>query len=341
MTIAVLLWPHANVRYFESMKRLAAAEMEILLHTFDEQIEVRTLEMQGIEFCAFDVAEVDDRLRRLLSRLSCAYAVFAVQGEALLPLQPGGQLRFGGDLSGVLKYKGKTNEMFTGMLVNLAVFSSEYAKWFDRPLQVLDPMCGRGTTLFEALRRDYDASGVEIDKTDVAEVRKFLKKYCEHNRLKHRVESSSMTADGKSVGTRTRFTLAENAERFREDPRTLTLTLGDTLLTDRFYKGRTFHALACDLPYGVQHESRDGQSKVALDKLMARALRAWQKVLLPGAAVALSFNANTLPLEQARQMLERAGFVPLTGGPYDHMAHWVEQAITRDIAVARWPGRES
>ena len=33
--------------------------------------------------------------------------------------------------------------------------------------------------------------------------------------------------------------------------------------------------------------------------------------------------------------------VPLTGGPYDHMAHWVEQAITRDIAVARWPGKES
>ena len=47
---------------------------------------------------------------------------------------------------------------------------------------------------------------MEIDKTDVAEVRKFLKIYCEHNRLKHRVESSSMTADGKSVGTRTRFT---------------------------------------------------------------------------------------------------------------------------------------
>ena len=114
MTIAVLLWPHANVRYFESMKRLAAAEMEILLHTFDERIEVRNLEMQGIEFCAFDVAEVDDRLRRLLSRLSCAYAVFAVQGEALLPLQPGGQLRFGGDLSGVLKYKGRRTRCSPG-----------------------------------------------------------------------------------------------------------------------------------------------------------------------------------------------------------------------------------
>ena len=66
----------------------------------------------------------------------------------MCPCSPAGSSALGGDLSGVLKYKGKTNEMFTGMLVNLAVFSSEYAKWFDRPLQVLDPMCGRGTTLF-------------------------------------------------------------------------------------------------------------------------------------------------------------------------------------------------
>ena len=134
---------------------------------------------------------------------------------------------------------------------------------------------------------------------------------------------------------------AESGGRVREDPRTLMLSGGESLLTERVYEGRTFHALAGELLYGGQHERRGGQSKVALDKLMTLALRAWQKVLLPGAAVALSFNANTLPLEQARQMLERAGFVPLTGGPYDHMAHWVEQAITRDIAVARWPGKES
>ena len=146
MTIAVLLWPHANVRYFESMKRLAAAEMEILLHTFDEQIEVRNLEMQGIEFCAFDVAEVDDRLRRLLSRLSCAYAVFAVQGEALLPLQPGGQLRFGGDLSGVLKYKAGNRREPPSRPCGPCVPVSEW-RWGGDPPRHLDgvgPRVGRG-----------------------------------------------------------------------------------------------------------------------------------------------------------------------------------------------------
>ena len=337
MTIAVLLWPHANVRYFESMKQLAQAEMEILLRTWDENIQVRPLSLQGIDFLAFDTAQDDERLRRLLSRLSCAYAVFAVQGELLRPLQGARLPRFQGDLSGVLKYKGKTNEMFTGMLVNLAVFSSQYAGYFDRPLRVLDPMCGRGTTLFEALRRDYDAAGVEIDKTDVGEIRKFLKKYCEHNRLKHRVESDSLTVNGRSAGARTRFTLAEDAARFKADPRILTVTLGDTTLADHFCKGPTYHALCCDLPYGVQHESRDGKDKVALDKLMSRALRAWKKTLLPGAGVALSFNANTLPLAQARAMLEAAGFEVVQGGPYDRLAHWVEQAITRDVAVARCP----
>lgn len=339
MTYAVLLWPHANVRYFESVKKLAVAELSIMLRAFNESIEVKPCVMNGLELLTFEAGEMDDRLKKLLSMVSCAYAVFEVRGEMLLPLMPGGQMRFGGDFSGILKYKGKTNEMFTGMLINLAVFSSDYADKFDKPLSILDPMCGRGTSLFEGLRRNYDMTGVEIDKNDVGELTRFVKKYAEYNRLKHRVESASMTVDGKNAGARTKYTIAENNVMFKADPRTLTVTLGDTLLTDRFYKGRSFHALVCDLPYGVQHESRDGQSKVSLDKMMRKALQAWKKTLFPGAAVALSFNSNTLPLADARRMLKDAGYEPLEGGAYDTFGHWVEQAITRDIAVARFPGK--
>ena len=338
MTYAVLLWPHANVRYFESIKSLAVAELRVMLRALCGETQVSPCRMGGLELLTFDAGEPDERMRRLLAMVSSAYAVFEVRGDALIPLMPGGELRFGGDLSGVLKYKGKTNEMFTGLLLNLAVFSSDFADKFDKPLSVLDPMCGRGTTLFEGLRRNWDVSGVEIDKTDVGELTRFVKKYAEFNHLKHKMESASMTVDGRNAGARTRFTIAENNAAFKQDPRTLTVTLGDTLLTDRFYKGRCFHALACDLPYGVQHESRDGQTRVSLDKLMARALQAWKKTLFPGAAVALSFNANTLPLADARDMLAKAGYEPLTGGPYDGLSHWVEQAITRDVAVARFPG---
>ncbi len=338
MKIAVLLWPHSNARYFESMKKLAAAELTVMLRAVLTEVEVRPFAPGGLSMLAFDVPEWDGQMKKLLSMVSCAYAVFEVRGDALLPLMPGGQLRFGGDLSGILKYKGKTNEMFTGMLINLAVFSSDFASKFERPLCILDPMCGRGTTLFEGLRRSYDMCGIEIDKTDVGELTRFVKKYAEFNHLKHKTDAASMTVEGKNAGARTRFTLAENSSAFKEDPRTLTVTLGDTLLADKFYRGRPFHALVCDLPYGVQHESRDGQDKVSLDKLMKKALTAWKKTLLPGAGVALSFNANTLPLSAAREMLQNAGFEPLVGGAYDGLGHWVEQAITRDVAVARFPG---
>ncbi len=338
MTYALLLWPHANVRYFESVKTLAQAELQVMLHAVDESIVIRTEKMNGLELIAFDAPAMDERMEKLLSLVSCAYAIFEKKGDALLPLLAGGQLRFGGDLSGILKYKGKTNEMFTGMLLNLAVFSGDFAGKFDKPLCVLDPMCGRGTSLFEGLRRNWDMTGVEIDKNDVGELTRFVKKYAEYNHLKHRMESASMTVDGKNAGARTRFTIAENNAQFKADPRVLTVTLGDTLLTDKFYKGRSFHALVCDLPYGVQHESRDGKSKVSLDKMMAKALQSWKKTLLPGACVALSFNSNTLPLAELRQMLSDAGYEPLTGGVYDSFGHWVEQAITRDIAIAKYNG---
>jgi len=319
------------------MRKISENELNIMLSAISPENRVHAEECGGLQLWVFD-ADYDDKMKSLLSRISCAYAIFEKTGESLRPIMPGGQLRFGSDLSGILKYKGKTNEMFTGMLINLAVFSSAFASQFDKNLSILDPMCGRGTSLYEGLRRSYDMSGIEIDKTDVSELNKFLKKYAEYNKYKHKIESSSMTVSGKSAGAKLKYTLAENNALWKEDPKTVTVVNGDTLFADKFYKGRCFHALVCDLPYGIQHESRDGQSKVTLDSMMNKALLAWKKTLFPGAAIALSFNANTLPLSDARTMLKEAGYRPLEGEFYDNFAHWVEQAITRDIVIARFDG---
>ena len=37
------------------------------------------------------------------------------------------------------------------------------------------------------------------------------------------------------------------------------------------------------------------------------------------------------------RLMEAAGLEVLRGGAYDGFAHWVEQAITRDIAIAKKP----
>jgi hypothetical protein len=74
-----------------------------------------------------------------------------------------------------------------------------------------------------------------------------------------------------------------------------------------------------------------------LETLVQRALPDWKAALKPGGAIALSFNAQNLKLERLRALMAAAGLEVLQGGPYDGFAHWVEQAITRDIAVCRKP----
>ena len=46
------------------------------------------------------------------------------------------------------------------------------------------------------------------------------------------------------------------------------------------------------------------------------------------------YLASPAEIDLAALMAE-AGLTPLSGGPYEGFEHWVEQAITRDIAVAR------
>lgn len=334
MKIAVLLWPHANVRYFESMKGLAKLELTVLLGAQGERGEIASTTRNGLPFLEFESKMDSERLQKLLSFFSAGYAFFEAKGEALYPLMPGNELVMGKELSALLKYKGKTNEMFTGMLVNLAVSSSGFAKKFDQPLTVLDPMCGRGTGLFEALRRGYDAAGIEIDKTDVGQINQFFKKYMELGHYKYKAERKSLTVAGANPGWLTEYSFAPNAEQMKARPSRLQVVHGDTISAPSFFKKQRFHALVADLPYGIFHESRDGKEKRALDQVMQKALLGWRKIMLPGGGLALSFNAYTLPLEEARSMVEEAGFTVLRGGEYDQFAHWVEQAIMRDVVLA-------
>lgn len=331
MKFAVLLTPHANIRYQKSIESLALAEGALLLGS---EHELSLIHRGGAPFLCFE-HENETYARRLAFQLSSAYVVFACEGDTLVPLEKAaGPLGDLSDLSGVLKYKGKTNEMFTSMLVNVAVFSGEYANRFDERLQVLDPICGRGTTLYEAIAKGYAASGVEIDKKDCDEVRKYFKKYLEMHRFKHETSQTNLTVKGKSGGTKYTYTFAADGAALKQNPLRMDYVLGNTLYCPAYFKRAQFHAIVADLPYGVQHSGLDGKRPIAPGLLLEKSVGAWKEVLKPGGAIAVAFNVNTLPKEKARAILEGAGLKVLSGGPYDAMEHWVEQAVTRDIAVA-------
>src|SRR4051794_19148021 len=100
-----------------------------------------------------------------------------------------------------------------------------------------------------------------------------------------------------------------------------------------------FDLLVADLPYGVQHGSRD-VDKLARDPagLLERALPAWTSVLAPGAAVGLAWNTRVLPRRDLAGIMGSAGLSVLDGPPFDSFEHRVDRSIQRDVIVAFVPG---
>ena len=281
-----------------------------------------------------------------LYELSFCYAVFAGENGALTALERPVPPYFDEDISTILKYPGKTNELFTRFLINLAADASDFAG--QQHLRLLDPVAGRGTTLFEALRLGYDAAGVEIAAKSVQECGGYLKKYLEQARCKHTLQKDRLSGPNRSfTAQRQRFELARSKEEYADPAarRTVTLVAGDTLYTDRYFPKNHFHLLVGDLPYGVAHGNHTdrgpgrapgkGSPTRNPSELLRACLPGWRRVLCPGGALALSWNTLVLPRAELAALVSAAGFAVLDGPPYDSFCHRVDQAIRRDALVAR------
>ena len=334
MKYCMLLWPHANVRYQDASLQLAQSELRLMLDVFAPEATVcaddsRNLPTLLIETPCAMSQELIDALRRH----SLMYALFEVcEGGLLRPTATRFSAYVGADLPGVLKYKGKTNELFLQLLINVALMAGGFAHKGGEALSLLDPMCGRATSLFAAANYGWNTAGTDVDKGDLAEAERFLKRYFEFHRMKYTSERHSRTIAGAKSAPCCEFAFADTPQRFKSgDTRDLQLVLTDAANARAAFGKERFHMIVCDLPYGVQHAGVGG----GVESLLRKALPTWRETLKKGGTIALSFNAQTLKRDAVRSMLADAGFEVKTGGAYDAFAHWVEQAVTRDIAVAR------
>ena len=164
MTYAFLLYPHANVRYRQSLLQLATQELAMTLTALGREAEVTPKEMGGATFLTFEAAKLTERDMRMLSQLASVYMLFGMEDGRLTPIARTHPNYVGEDLPALLKYKGKTNEMFTDTMLTMALAASAFMPVHDSQLVVCDPMAGRGTTLMLALRRGYHGVGLEIGK---------------------------------------------------------------------------------------------------------------------------------------------------------------------------------
>lgn len=321
MQYAYLLWPHANKRYAEGIKNALCAELELILRKSGVSSPVTMSAVFGVETLNFELETQDETVLSALSRFSHGFWLVKKEGEGFIPVSGNAEAAVGSDLPYILKYKGKTNERFTELLINLCLIASDFG--FSDKLTFLDPMCSKGTALFEALNRGWNALGVDMDKKDISEAGDYFKKYLEEARIKHTKKTSSQTIEKQAPVQITEFTLPGQ---------TLKLACADSALTKKIFPKTQVNLIAADLPYGVQHGPG---GSVSFEKMLKSVLPAWKSCLVPGGAIALSFNTHTLPRDKVRSIMAGEGLNVMEGGAWDNMSHWVEQAIVREVAVCK------
>ena len=333
MKCAFLLYPHQNVRYRQSLLTIAAAELSMTLAALGRGGEVRPVEMGGAAFLTFDCDHLTQRDVRMLSELASVYVMFTMEDAQMVPMESAHPNYIGEDLPALLKYKGKTNEMFTDAMITMALASSAFMPVHDSQLIVCDPMAGRGTTMMLALRRGYHGVGIEIGKADVKECCDYMTRYLEYHRIKHKRIETSLTVRGKCGGRETKFVLSDTAEHFKDgDTRTLRMICGDTRDAAALLKPQSVHLMVTDIPYGVQKGTAGRQDSIG--GTIAAALPGWQEALKPGGALAMSFNTYVTRRADLVRLCERVGLEVIATPPLEH---WVEQAVSRDVILARKP----
>lgn len=335
MTYCFQLLPHVNIRYQEALHSLAKRELICMLRRLGLPEDVRMEQLGGASFLSFDAPELTDAQRQFLAGHSALTFWAAREGTLLRPLEKPVADYFPAELPELPKYKGKTNAVFTRMLINLARCAA--SPDMEGPLTVFDPMCGRGTTLFVGLQCGLHVIGADVDRRDLSEGVDYLQRYLQYHRLKYEKKALGRTAGGQNI-PETAVTLAPTKARYASgDTRTARFLLTDTGLIGAVLKKTPAHLLVADLPYGIQHAPQDGRRPEPFLTLLRRALPGWRQALCPGGAAALSFNRLTLDKSALLDALAHAGFEPLVSPPCDDFSHEVEQAVTRDVVIARRP----
>ena len=341
-THAILILPATNRVYADASVRLTRTELGVFNHAVlgGRLRDIEERRLAGVPYVTFSAPALTERDVAFLSNLSSLYALFEVRDGLLRPVPLRRLDRFDDDLVSIQKYAGKTNEYFTKLLLNVtALATATPADLVDRRLAVLDPLCGRGTTLNQALMYGYHAAGVDLDRRDFEAYSTFIHTWLKQKRIKHQASVTPVRRNRAVVARRLQVTLGDTKERYKAgEVSTLTMVNADTSRCREFFRPATFDLVVTDAPYGIQHGSR---TAAALSRrpteLLAEVLPVWADLLRPGGALGLAWNTHLADRADLTRHLADCAFEVLDAPPYLGFAHRVDQAINRDLILARKP----
>lgn len=320
-TYGLLVSPLARAAFFEQYLDVSKVELALV-----DGVEL----VQTQKFGDMDMLIVRAPETRLLplARLSFVQGIFDIEADAIgvegskqmpawRPLSQTAEFLLHQDFVWGEKYKGKTNETLTQLALNLALSVADPAA----EMRLLDPMCGRGTSCFWAMRYGLSAVGIEQDPQALAEIRRGVKKWTKLHRQKHKLnEGWNQKANKSGVGKFLEFTAAGSSAKF---------VTGDAQRADTMTHKKPFDLIVTDIPYGVQHMG--GKNSRSPLETIQNCAPVWMSCLRKGGAMAIAYNSN---IPKKDQMI--AAFDGLGGDVIDiPVAHRMSESIVRDILVLK------
>ncbi|MHB8576970.1 MAG: TRM11 family methyltransferase [Dehalococcoidia bacterium] len=326
--LAAKIAPQRSTQYASLASALAPAELRLSpVGTLIQQM--RSVRLAGQPYLVLDFAEpLSAEHERRLWEMGATTEFFwfhetigGISGPFLQPLVPTGTELLPAELVEARRYRGKTNELFSQVLINLA-------RWAHRgtPATLLDPLMGGGTFLFIALRLGMNAAGIEQQRTDVESTDAYLDQFLTSARVKHQRKVERVAG-----GRRTLYTIYPPAAAA---PLRAVLAHADTAdapgLLGQLPAALRPDLIVSDLPYGIQHKGE-------VEALLSRGLPAWTEAAAADAVLALAWDATHTPREHVAAWVEAGGaWNVLQGGAWEQLAHPVDRVIKRrDIIVAR------
>ena len=212
---AILQLPSVNQVYNAASGQLVVGELQsVNAAVMGNRIkDIENTIIGGVSYLTFTCEAMTGGDVFYIANLSFVYALFAVHGDEqtlrLRPIKLEALDRYDSDLLSILKFAGKTNQHFTRMLLNVTLMASSFAaQMHSKRLTVFDPLCGRGTTLNQALMYGFHAAGIEMDHNDYEAYRIFINRWLKDKRLKHKSDEAELRKDKQHQARRLSIRLA-------------------------------------------------------------------------------------------------------------------------------------
>lgn len=337
MKYGILMKPNNNIPYYEQMLNMCICEAKIFLEGLkldNESFKYEDIGRSKILSFTLD-EEIDRKGLKLISNLSFYYAFFEIIDGMLKPIMIEMDSILNEDISTRLKYMGKTNEVFTRQMLNIAIATSSYRD--EEMLNILDPMCSRGTSLYEAMLLGHNSYGIEMDKKAVKELETYFSRYLKEGKYEYNLTSGKAVSNRERVGSFLNYEFARDKDRYiNNNKQKMSILRGDSIDGYKHFNSGNIHVVIADLPYGVQHKGKNKKGSYRdLAELIDMSLKSWNKMMMPGGVIALSWNIYTNSRNELKKIIEENGFSVMNDDIYRGFSHRVSQAITRDIIVAK------